>query len=210
MDQKKIKELIDGGIEILLSRDNFEDSLKLSIKNHTTKNQTINLSREEIDKLGRELIQLNKKRTEVLFYSIDLEKSIDSILTKILFEEKRNENSVLFDILFLKSTYVSFFHKWKILKELLKSSSKFKKFYDSELFDKIKQLIELRNNYSHGEVYYNYEKSNFYLRYYKNDKINEQKLDDIFIRKINNIMKDCSKGLVEISNKITEMEKESI
>jgi hypothetical protein len=121
MKQSEIQDLIDGRVDIILTREDFSDSLKIKVKNNKQKEIILDLTEEEINLIGQKLIQFNKKRTDILFSIIELEKTIDYIIQNILFDSKRNENSVLFDAFFMKSNYVSFFHKWKILKELLKS-----------------------------------------------------------------------------------------
>lgn len=128
----------------------------------------------------KNLDNISTFRWRILSTSISIENLIDYCIEFIIFDEK-NDKTELFQKIFLKSSHLTFFGKWNILKELCKESSKTKAFYNKEIISSIQDVIELRNNIAHWYSKYDYKENKFYIEYIKNHKLHKDEINDIYI-----------------------------
>lgn len=128
----------------------------------------------------KNLEDISNFRGNILSISTSVESLLNSNIEFILFNVK-DDSSELFQNLFLRTTHLTFFAKWNIFKELCKTSHKTKDNYDKKIVSSIQESIELRNNIAHWYLIYDYSIDNFYLEYYKNNKMKKDLIDDEYI-----------------------------
>ena len=156
----------------------------------------INWNREKWLRLINDNSFLNKLkevsdfRWKVLSISTSIEILINANIELIIFDEQ-NENSKLFQDLFLRTNYLTFFSKWNIFKELCKSSNKVKKNYDKKIISTIQGVIETRNNLAHWYLIYDYLDKNFYIEYYKRSNIQTDLISEKYIKSSLNELYNC-------------------
>ncbi len=129
-------------------------------------------------------------RWRILSTSISIENLINYILEFIIFDEKNN-SSELFQKYFLRTSNITFFSKWNILKELCKNNEKTKKYYDKEIIRSIQNAIEIRNIIAHWYIIYNFENKCFYIEYIKSGKIVKEEINNDYIEKNSKLVYNC-------------------
>ena len=123
----------------------------------------------------KQITNICNHRWNILSIAISIEMLINAHIEYIIFDEK-NKNTVLFQDLFLRSNYLTFFSKWQILKELCKISEKVKKYYDKDVIIRIQECIELRNIFAHGKCFFDSNEDKFYIEFFKSHSIKIKEL----------------------------------
>lgn len=131
-------------------------------------------------------------RGNILSIATSIESLINSLIEFIIFNEK-NDTTELFQNLFLRSNYLSFHNKWKILKELCKQSPKTSQFYKEELVTKIQKCIKDRNIFAHGILYYDANEKSYFLEHFDNNsnEIIKIELTHEYMDKVSREFYDC-------------------
>jgi len=142
---------------------------------------------------NREAATENRKK--VIDSSLGIESEIDNIIALYFFSGRKDLMRFFSDVM-LKSSFLGFMNKAKVLKSIFERNSTKQA---SEVNQLLKRVISYRNAFAHGEII---EKSDgTYIRYFKGEKI-EKKLDDTYWTNLEEIFKKSVQLLQGIRGEI--------
>lgn len=111
-----------------------------------------------------QLQAISNVRGGILSVSISIESLLEESIEYILFDVK-DFKSQFFQEKILNNSCITFFEKWKIFKELTKTSPKTRHFYNSQIIKSIHEGISIRNQFAHWKLIFDFLKKTFYIEY---------------------------------------------
>lgn len=176
---------------------------------------------EDLEDKGRQIRDLKLIRGNIIEVSIGIEKQLNYLITDMLFGGVKNRQSEIphelkgeirfFEEFILNTNYLTFGSKWKILRSL-KNICSFLKEEDgetNEIIRLIQNVMEWRDNFAHGEIMFKATEEGFtekpYLFFYKENKPQEQILNDEFFDNIMNpLYNNADNKIRELRTKINK------
>lgn len=142
---------------------------------------------EDLISILKEQKNLSLIRGEIISSSLNTEIRVNEILSRFFFPEDDSKRRLFLE-LFLEKEFFTFMQKWKTLRELLNLGKlKIRNGSTKFLLDKIHNIIEIRNNFAHGEIIFFGKLS--YLRYLKDGKLIQVRLDKKYLFKLSRLFK---------------------
>lgn len=150
--------------------------------------------REDFIKITEDSENLKRIRGEILNSSVQIEKKLDFIINEILI--KNREMKGFFKEFVLDAEFFGFFRKWRVFREFSNRNIIPKEFCDEELRKDIKFIIDTRNKFAHGTIFFQHTQP--CIEYFEGGK----KIDKLTSEYFDKI----SETYFRVFNKLTELE----
>ena len=176
---------------------------------------------KDLEDKERQIRDLKLIRGNIIEVSIGIEKQLNYLISDILFGGVKNRQSDIphelkgeirfFEEFILNTNYLTFGSKWKILRSLKNTCSFLTEEENeaNEIIRLLQDVMEWRDNFAHGEIMFKTTEDGFtekpYLFYYKENKPQEQILDNEFFDNIMNpLYNNADNKIRELRTKINK------
>ena len=145
-----------------------------------------------------------KWRGHIINNALFIEEKMEYIISKIFFKKNR-ENINQFHSIILCKDFFTFMNKWFVLRDALNFISPYKERNYTRLKTNLKEIINIRNKFAHGQVsYFGNKSEKIILEYFSG----ETKREEITENTINNFIELVKKCHQELDKIIGEIEKD--
>src|SRR3989344_825108 len=180
------------------------DSLKLTDRSGSP-DKIFGLSKENVNGLWKEKREITEKIGVIINSLLVIENSLELIITDCFFKKQLVNKDIieitheekLFGELLLKREFFTTMNKWRVLRGLSKSHPFFEGKNIRSLLTKLKETINIRDRFAHGDIIFKELKYPI-LTYYE-DGYKEQNLSESYFEEINLKFKEVHLELVRIS-----------
>lgn len=158
--------------------------INIEFQEDEKKDGKFEITLDDFNEMHRQNEGLLQIRGRIISHAIMIEKLLDNVIAALFTSDKTIH--IAFKHLMLEKEFFTFFNKWRIF-ENLSLNNYFLDFKDDEyrkrLVTELKDIIDIRNNYAHGDIIF--IKKQPHLQYMKSDKIKKDKLDNAYFDKLN-------------------------
>jgi len=157
------------------------------------------VTKEDIQELMRQKDVLIGIRGRVVDATIEIENLLDSVVTNLLFQKEPSKitlEKTTFKGEVLDREFFTLMNKWKVFKGLCHSHDSLKSQNYTRLLSDIHKIINIRNRFAHGKIYFKEAKMPT-LEYYENGK-KEDKLDNDYFDNLNSLFNEVHNHLFKI------------
>jgi len=141
------------------------------------------MSVQEIQELQKVRDEITKKRGKVISSALLIEKLLEVMIINTFFNKdvgNLTKEKELFGGAMLEREFFTFMSKWHVFRELCHSHPSLKD--HSDLLKELKEIVDIRNRFAHGEVIFK-EGKNPNLIYFQNGR-KEQPLSDSYFEEL--------------------------
>jgi hypothetical protein len=139
-------------------------------------------------------------RGHIINNALFIEEKIANIISKIFFDKNRERISQFHSII-LEREFFTFMNKWKVLRDILNSISPYKEKDYTQLKTDLKEIVEVRDKFAHGNVIYSGDDGKkIFLEYFSGEAKREEITEDT-IKKFIELAKKCHEELNKLTSK---------
>ena len=176
----------------------FPNRIKAYTENEHDKSK--GYSKEEVERFKEvltETIDLNAIRGQIISSATNIEIQLTEAICSLLFRKNERTENLMKDFVFEKE-YFTFNKKWELFRNLLEElKPEFTKEINLKKLKKdIKDTIEIRNNFAHGE--FTFTKDEAYLEFRKNANSKKIKLSNEYFDSIISLFSEALSNIQTI------------
>lgn len=145
--------------------------------------------------------EINDIRGRIINQTICIEKLMDFIIASYF-----SDNTTAwykFQMIILSKSQITIFFKWNILREIMNDYKYFARTNKKQLKTDLKEIINIRDDFAHGELIFDMSSMEPYIEYYR-DGIKTRKITQENLDELNKKMKSIYDILSKINSDIIE------